>query len=60
MGNEKAENWATTIIHHLERRAICSEKDTKEIHQTILSIVSNSYKVNTNVASIMSGKLGLE
>ena len=60
MGNEKAVNWADTIIFQLERLATASDQDVKSIYQAIVSLVSDSCKVNKGLATLISGKLGLK
>ena len=59
MGNEKACNWADTIIFQLQRLANTAEKDVT-LYRSILSIVSDSCSVNKDLASLISDKLGLE
>ena len=60
MGNEKAVNWADTIIFQLERIAKASDQDLKSIYQAIVSLVSDSCKVNKDLATLISCRLGLE
>ena len=60
MGNEKACNWADTIIFQLQRLANTAEKDIVTLYKSILSIVSDSCSANKDLVSHKSDKLDLE